>query len=118
MSQLPLRIRKARLSKDLSQAELARRLGVQRSSVSQWESSGGTLPNLNHLIKISLLTHTSFDWLATGRGSSRLSVEGESALVLDDYAMDADESKALAYLRSLTRSKKKIALQVLSVLAQ
>lgn len=117
MSTMSSRIRKARIACGISQTELARRLGIKRSAVTQWESPHGTVPNVDHLIKIAVEAGINFEWLATGRGPSRCGPESETALLIDDYAMDSDESAALVHLRQLSSSKKKIALRILEALS-
>lgn len=118
MSALSLRIRKARALAALSQTELARCVGVKRSAVTQWENPTGTVPSVEHMIQIAVETGMNFEWVATGRGPNRCGVEMELAVIIDDFAMDADESTALAHLRCLTTAKKKIALQILEILSQ
>lgn len=49
-----------------NQAEIARRLGVQPPSVSEWKS-GKSLPKAAHLIKIANVGNTYVDYLLTGR---------------------------------------------------
>ncbi|HLF97714.1 MAG TPA: helix-turn-helix transcriptional regulator [Methylococcaceae bacterium] len=64
-----LRIKQARVSAGLSQAALAKLVGVQRSSASQWESDNIRKdPSTANLAKIAAITGVSFEWLATGRG--------------------------------------------------
>jgi transcriptional regulator with XRE-family HTH domain len=118
MNALPTRIRKARLSTQLTQAELARRIGVKRSAVTQWEHPQGTMPSMHHLLQIAVETGTCIEWLATARGPSRIDVEEPVPTVLiDDYAQDAQESDALLRFRRLPANKRKIALQILQVLS-
>ena len=64
-----MRIRIARTNVGLSQAELASRLGIQRSAVANWESPTGALPATGHLIRLAEITNATMDWLATGRGA-------------------------------------------------
>ncbi len=118
MSALSLRIRKARAQITFSQTELARRVGVNRSAVTQWEHPAGTIPKVEHLIKIAVETGMNFEWIATGRGPNRSELDAEPAVIVDDFAMDADESKALTHFRYLPVSRKKIALRLLEVLSQ
>ena len=54
MSALSLRIRKARRLASITQNELAHRIGVKRSAVTQWENANGTKPNVEHLIRIAI----------------------------------------------------------------
>ena len=46
----------------LSQEELARRLGIDRSSVAKWESGCNT-PKLAHLLALAKIFHCSIDEL-------------------------------------------------------
>jgi transcriptional regulator with XRE-family HTH domain len=116
---LSLRIRKARALTTLSQAELARRIGVKRSAVTQWEHPAGTTPSVEHLIQIAQETGLSFEWLATGRGPSRCEgAELAPAVIVDDYARDEHESEALAHFRRLSGSRRRMALEILQILGR
>ncbi len=118
MTTLPIRIRKARLSAKLSQAELARRVGVKRSAVTQWEHPLGTTPSMHHLLRIAIETDTCIEWLATARGPSRSEAPAPATDVpATDYAQDPQESEALLRFRRLPAHKRKIALQILHVLS-
>ena len=116
--QLPTRIRKARLAGQLTQAELARRIGVKRSAVTQWEHPLGTSPSMHHLIQIAIETETCVEWLGTGRGPSHCDgTEVALAIPRDDCAQDASENEALLRFRKLPAQKRRIALQILKVLS-
>lgn len=65
------RIRTARRKAGLSQEALARRCGVARSAVSNWESPAGAHPAASNLICIAEATGAAFEWLAMGRGEMR-----------------------------------------------
>ncbi|HOV96733.1 MAG TPA: helix-turn-helix transcriptional regulator [Thermomonas sp.] len=67
MNKLAHRIRKARLTKGLSQLALAEQLGVTRGAVANWESSAGTHPATDRLLRIAEITDVSVEWLASGR---------------------------------------------------
>jgi len=102
----------------LSQAELARRIGVERSAVTQWERPNGTTPSVSHLAQIAVETSVCFEWLATGRGPSRADPGAyDAALVLDDYVRDAVESRALAALRRLSARRRVMAVQIIELLS-
>lgn len=119
MSALSLRIRKARSAAALTQAELARRIGVKRSAVTQWEHPQGTTPSVEHLIQIALHTGMHFEWLATGRGPSHTDdSEQAPAVMVEDYARDEHESQALACVRRLSPGRRRIALDILQLLAR
>lgn len=116
------RIRKARALAEFSQAELARRVGVQRSAVTQWECQTGTIPSVGHLIRIALETGVCVEWLATGRGPCRAD-DGDGddpilAVLTAEYAKDDFESRALVHLRQLPLKKKQAALEILEILAR
>jgi transcriptional regulator with XRE-family HTH domain len=118
MSALPTRIRKARLSAQLTQAELARRVGVKRSAVTQWEHPLGTTPSMHHLIQIAIETDTCIEWLATARGPCRNeSKPPVPGAMMDGYAHDPQEDEVLLRFRRLPAHKRKIALQILRVLS-
>lgn len=116
MNALATRIRKARLLAGLTQAELARQVGVKRSAVTQWEHPAGTVPSVPHLIEIALRTGSLFEWLATGRGAQRGNAEEAPPLLLEDCAQDLDESEALRRFRGVPAGKRRIALEILRVL--
>lgn len=118
MNSLPTRIRKARLSATLTQAELARCIGVKRSAVTQWEHPQGTLPSVQHLLQIAVETGTCIEWLATARGPSRIDTgEAVTTILAEDCAKDAQESDLLLRFRVLSPKKRRIALQILQVLS-
>jgi transcriptional regulator with XRE-family HTH domain len=112
------RIRRARTASDWSQAELARRVGVNRSAVTQWERSGGTLPSTDNLVRVASETGVCFEWLATGRGPSHPG-EGvfDDALLMHDIARDEWESRILAGLRKVSPRKRVAFAQLIEVLA-
>lgn len=119
MSALSLRIRKARGNAALSQSELAQRVGVKRSAVTQWEHPAGTKPSVDHLIQIALQTDVAFEWLATGRGPTRNNTADlVPPMIMDDFARDEHESQALNYLRHFSPSKRRMALEILAVMSR
>ena len=59
------RITQLRRSKDISQAELAKRLEVSRQAVSKWEQ-GTSSPDTNKLIQLAKILDTEVEYLATG----------------------------------------------------
>lgn len=113
-SALPIRIRKARLAARMSQAELARRVGVKRSAVTQWEHPLGTTPSMHHLIRIAIETGTCIEWLATARGPCAAEHTAGSTASIDG---DPQEDEALLRFRRLPPHKRRIALQILQVLS-
>ena len=61
----------------MTQAELARRLGVTRSGVNAWEM-GITVPSTQSVVELSLLFHVSTDVLLDVKGEKTVSVDGLS----------------------------------------
>jgi len=59
------RIRSLRMQHNLSQEDLAARLEVSRQSVSKWETDA-SVPDLDKLVKLSELFHTTLDTLVRG----------------------------------------------------
>ena len=118
MFTLSTRIRRARTLAVITQAGMARRLGVQRSAVTQWERQGGTTPSLSHLIQIAGETGVRFEWLATGRGPCKPE-EGEFdvALRLDDWTRDHMESRILEGLRRVPQHKRETIVRIVEMLS-
>lgn len=100
------RVRQARRLANLSQQQLATKVGVHRSAVAQWEQPGGSHPTVENLARIAAITSVQFEWLATGRGRMKYVsdlVPGEEtpALLLEYAAHSETEVRALVALRHL-----------------
>ena len=76
------RIKALRLSRDMTQTELARLMTVTRSSVNAWEM-GVSVPTAAKLVELSMFFHVSADYL--------LGLEQEETVTLDS------EQKAIIY---------------------
>ena len=100
MPTLSDRIRQIRRSSSLSQADLARQIGVARSAVAQWEGRNGSRPTTENMAKIALVTSVNFEWLATGRGG-RWQVLETPASNVDRFAQDELEERLLAGFRRI-----------------
>ncbi|MDE7366922.1 MAG: helix-turn-helix domain-containing protein [Lachnospiraceae bacterium] len=70
-----------RTQKNMTQEELAERLGVTRQSVSKWESNG-TFPNMNKLLEICDIFQVSLDYLLRDidEQGNKVEVQQESQL--------------------------------------
>lgn len=114
------RIRQARTQCAFTQAELARRVGVQRSAVAQWERHRhSTAPSAEHLIRIATVTSVYFEWLATGRGARRIGAsESDTDVMLVEYAQDAVEGWLLAAFRRLGRRQREPLVALIELLAK
>lgn len=108
------RIRKARRNAGLSQAVLASLIGVQRSSISNWESVSRVSPSMLNLIAAAQATRVNVEWLAAGRGP----MERHDDLLLDVPAVDLDwvestqERELLRLFRALSQRSKSLALDL------
>ncbi|MBR6222743.1 MAG: helix-turn-helix transcriptional regulator [Lachnospiraceae bacterium] len=67
------RIKELRESKNLTQADLAKHIGVSRSSVNSWEM-GLSLPTIDRLIDLAQLFHVSTDYLLGLKDENKLSI--------------------------------------------
>ena len=72
---LSQRIRQLRTAQNISQVELAKRLGVSKQSVSNWENDN-ILPSIEMLLKLSDVFHTSTDDLLGRRHGRHLDITG------------------------------------------
>jgi HTH-type transcriptional regulator, cell division transcriptional repressor len=86
------RVAGAREAAGMSQVELARRLGIKKSTLVGWEDDISE-PRANRLSMMAGLLNVSIKWLLTGEG------EGPSAP--DDIDISADFSGVLAELREI-----------------
>ena len=98
-------IRKFRKKNDLTQEELAERLGVTYQSVSRWEN-GATYPDLELLPAISELLSVSLDELL---GMPQIEKEQRATLTFDELRReclkrDYDAEKIVALLRDIRRN--------------
>ncbi|OIQ24919.1 MAG: transcriptional regulator [Alphaproteobacteria bacterium MedPE-SWcel] len=86
------RVAAARESAGMSQGQLARRIGVKKSTLVGWEQDLSE-PRANKLSMLSGLLNVSMNWLLTGQGDD-LSAPTEDTLG-DDMAAIARELRAL-----------------------
>lgn len=112
---LATRIRKARKQAGMSQAELARRLGVDRSCVGHWEGVNKTNPGPERLAELAKLCVVSYEWLATGRGEMRLGHDPGNDIPAA-FGKLVDDPHAIRLLRAwdAMTSRSRIALLELS----
>ncbi len=71
------KIKLLREQKGMTQAALARELGVTRSGVNAWEM-GITVPSTQYIVELSNLFNVSADYLLDIKCSKTVSVEGLS----------------------------------------
>lgn len=112
------RIRRARRRAELSQAELARRIKVQRSAVSNWESASEILPSMQNLIGIAKVCKVSLEWLGTGRGGMSKDPEVLADIAAADAELvDAHEERdLLAAFRNLPRRSQHLVIELVQAM--
>ncbi len=111
------RIRRARALSGVTQSTLARKVGVHRSAVAQWESPMGSTPSMEHLIAIALHTCVNLEWLGTGRGNPLAANEPVDIDHDDDRALDALEAQCLHALRRMPRRLREQVVAVVTAVA-
>ncbi len=110
---LASRIRRARNLANLTQTELAAKIGVQRSAVAQWEQVVSTNPTIANLIKLAIICEVRFEWLATGRGVMRLGdLQQASAAATSEFAHDLLEVRLLNAIRQLSMRKREVIVEM------
>ncbi len=85
------KIRELRISANMSQVQLAKRLGVTKQSVSNWENDN-IQPSIEMLIKVAKVFAVSTDFLLGLSSDNTIDVSGLSEdviahlrLLIDDY---------------------------------
>ncbi len=69
------RIKKIRESQNQTQTELAKRLGITRSSVNAWEM-GISVPSTQYLVELANIFHVSTDYLLGLNTTASVDVSG------------------------------------------
>lgn len=71
------RIKALREQKGFTQAQLAKHLGITRSSVNAWEL-GISIPSTQYVVELAMLFRVSTDYLLGVEGSATLNIAGLS----------------------------------------
>lgn len=87
------RVAAAREAADMTQAQLARRLGIKKSTLMGWEQDLSE-PRANKLSMVSGLLNVSMSWLLTGEGEG-MSEPADVDLAVGDFAAVLNELRAL-----------------------
>ena len=95
------RLRAALGRAELSQYELARRMGVTRAAVNQWIQNGRI--HATNLMKFAEITGCDIEWLLSGKGSMR---PGESWLDLIETLEPEDQARVKDYIEMVTAAVK------------
>ena len=103
------RLAKARVAKGFSELQLAKRMGVQKSSIERWES-GETSPRANRLNQLAGVLNVSLMWLIAGDNSpsTKDTPDFSATKSVEDKLEQADRlinelSFVIAELRANTR---------------
>lgn len=99
-------IKKARLSREISQEILAERVGVSRATISAWESERNE-PNIGMAIKISEVLHCDINEIAYGTGnekepSKEMALSDSERLFVKALRDSSETRRMLAYAQLLT----------------
>lgn len=87
------RVAAAREAADMTQAQLARRLGIKKSTLMGWEQDLSE-PRANKLSMVSGLLNVSMSWLLTGEGEG-MSEPADVDIAVGDFAGVLNELRAL-----------------------
>ena len=112
------RIRLARRHVNLSQAQLASAVGVQRSAVSHWEAPNGKNPSLANLREVATITRVHFEWLATGRGEMSLSRDVLLDSVATTEALLVDDTLEMRLVKAFRDAPARARIAVVEVVEQ
>ena len=110
------RIRFARRTAGLSQAQLADAVGVQRSAVSHWEAPHGKNPSVSHLREVALVTGLQFEWMATGRGDMNLSRDAQLDSIATAEALLVEDPLEFRLLQAFRDAPLRARLSLLEVM--
>lgn len=89
---LSKRINELRLASGWSQVQLAKRLGVTKQTVSNWENDN-IQPSIEMLVRLSSLFQVTTDYLLGLENIPRLSVEGLPVTVVAHLSQLIDDLK-------------------------
>jgi len=116
MSDMYLRIRKARRCVGVSQEEFAGQLGVSRGAVAQWEMIGGTSPKVENLEQIAVKSGCYFEWIATGRGPQKF---GAPVMLKEEpeiygVPLSDQEKRVIAGMRKMSPAKRAAVVELVN----
>lgn len=102
------RIKFARLLRKRTQQWLAEEVGVNQSSVGQWET-GRTEPTVENMSRVAQVLDVNFEWLARASGeitSMQYRPKMIKIATSEESIISEDEFKILTLLRNLPRCKR------------
>ncbi|TVS00072.1 MAG: XRE family transcriptional regulator [Rhodobacteraceae bacterium] len=95
------RLTAAREAQNLTQAQLARRLGVRLKTIQGWENDASE-PRANKLQMVAGLTNVSIRWLLTGEGEGVQEPASAEEIAADAKAVLADLKEMRTQMTQLT----------------
>lgn len=90
-------IKMLRTSQNITQSELAKKLGITRSSVNAWEM-GISVPSTSYLVELATLFHVSTDFLLGLKQNASLDISG----------LEQEEIRIVSDLVQYFKSNKKL----------
>ena len=116
MKTLTDRIRAAREEAGLSQADVAKALGLSRSAVNQWEQGLSKNIRLSHFFALTRLLRQDPQWLATGQVFPRAREPVVMSPTPDYPTLTSEEKALLHYFRQIPNALRKVVLRFLKEL--
>lgn len=107
-------IRNYRKSNNMSQDELAEKLGVSRQSVSLWEN-GQTQPTVDNIIAMTKIFNVSFDMLLDDGVSDNKTASVSECSCDAENAMPSESLSRKEKLLSIIKNKKRVIIAVAAV---
>lgn len=105
------RLKQARARKQLTQSEVADKLGIDFTTISKYENDRSH-PDYGTLLALAALYDVSLDWLLTGerekeRPVNRIVVNGEPEVLTDEEALHLRDSLEMYRLLKAKRDREK-----------
>lgn len=97
MSDIPTRLKHARLAAGLKQDDLAQKMEAGRPSISRWET-GKETPSMHVLASWGYATGHNPEWLRTGEGPERIQGVRESSAYRVDPPLDSERLRSVIEL--------------------
>ena len=113
------RLRELRLKLELSQAELARQIGISQNTISYMEKENATIKDVN-VKAICTKFDVNEEWLRTGKGEMFLNFDNDEAFgrAMDEIFKDEDPfiRNMIIEMASLPKEEKEAMKKAFSIL--
>lgn len=94
MDDIGMKLRSLRMSRKLSQTEVAERIGYNRASLSNYET-GRRLPNINELKKFAEFYGVGLDYFGVASKDELIEVLSRARKVFEDENIDRNKKEEL-----------------------